>query len=147
MRVHDLLMSVGALLAVIVIGAAAVYAGRAVGRPDAPAAPEIPVYEPALPAVAGGLLGFEGLGDRLATGPWGTVVSVEDATVRVEQSEGDYVDAPGKRVGLDANGRELVLELSRDDGVRELATAAPSAGDRVAVRVNDDGTVGLLVIR
>ncbi|MGK2966027.1 MAG: hypothetical protein ACSLFM_10555 [Tepidiformaceae bacterium] len=147
MRVNDLFSAIAALALLVLVGAGAAYLGGVAGRPGAPAAPEIPTFETIAPPVAGGLLGFEGLGDRLAAGPWGTVVSIDDATVQVEQREGSYVGVPGKRLVVESAGQRLELELSEPDVLRILSSTSLEPGERVAVRIGDDGEVSLLVIR
>lgn len=142
MRARDIAIAAAVLAGLVLYSYGAVRLGRAWGRPDAPTAVEVAAYPYDLPQTAGGLFGFEGLGERLEAGPWGEVVTADDALVRVEEAEARYIDVPGKRVVLRNGGQEYVLEL-RDAGLLRLLSGTDLAeGDRVAV---GDGV--LLLIR
>lgn len=142
MRARDLGIGLAVVLALALYGFGALKLGQALGRPgspDAAAAAEFPID---LQDATGGLFGFEGQGDRLQAGPWGEVVSIEDALVTVEQAEGDYVETPGKRLVLRNGDGEHTLDLSDERLLRALRESELAEGDRVAV---GDGAV--LVIR
>jgi hypothetical protein len=114
------------VVALVIIAVAAWTAGQAAGDPGEVDAPSLPESTTLRPPVETPFYGFEGLGDDISLGGWGTITDIRPTGGNAPNGSIEIV--------LDTGESEMTIQLDTDDFVRLLGEATPQTGDTLTTR-------------